>query len=52
MVGVHVGDTLLLLADDPLIEMDLAAWCHETGNELVELTRQDGDYRGLVRRSR
>lgn len=36
------GDVIALLADDPLIEVDLPAWCHRSGNELVEL-RRDAD---------
>ena len=36
------GDVIELLADDPLIEIDLPAWCHSSGNELLEL-RRDGD---------
>jgi len=36
------GDLLDLLADDPLIEVDLPAWCHRTGHELVAIER-DGD---------
>ena len=36
------GEVLELLADDPLIEVDLPAWCHSSGNELLEL-RRDGD---------
>ena len=36
------GEVIELLADDPLIEVDLPAWCHSSGNELLEL-RRDGD---------
>ena len=36
------GAVIELLADDPLIEVDLPAWCHSSGNELLEL-RRDGD---------
>lgn len=36
------GEVIELLADDPLIEIDLPAWCHRSGNELLEL-RRDGD---------
>jgi TusA-related sulfurtransferase len=36
------GEVIALLADDPLIEVDLPAWCHSSGNELLEL-RRDGD---------
>lgn len=36
------GDVIELLADDPLIAVDLPAWCHASGNELIGL-RRDGD---------
>ena len=42
------GDVLELLADDPLIEVDLPAWCHASGNELLELRREGTDYVGRV----
>jgi len=50
IVGVEPGDDVTLLADDPLVEIDLPAWCHQSGNELVELVAVDGEYRGVVRR--
>lgn len=46
---VAPGDDVALLADDPLIEVDLPAWCHDTGHEIVELTRDAGGYRAVVR---
>lgn len=46
---VAPGDGVVLLADDPLIEVDLPAWCHDTGHELVALTRDAGGYRAVVR---
>lgn len=49
-VATAAPDTeLVLLADDPLIEVDLPAWCHDTGHELVSLTHDAGGYRGVVR---
>ena len=42
------GDVLELLADDPLIEVDLPAWCHASGNELLDLRREGADYVGRV----
>jgi tRNA 2-thiouridine synthesizing protein A len=42
------GDVIELLADDPLIEVDLPAWCHRSGNELLELRRDGVDYLGRV----
>jgi tRNA 2-thiouridine synthesizing protein A len=49
MLRTGPGDLLELLADDPLIELDLPAWCHETGHELVELAESEGEYRALIR---
>lgn len=43
------GDEILLLADDPLIEVDLPAWCHERGHELVGLTGDGREWHGVVR---
>ena len=42
------GDVIELLADDPLIEVDLPAWCHTSGNELIELRRDGEGYLGRV----
>lgn len=45
----HPGELLDLLADDPLIEVDLPAWCHTSGNSLVHLHRSGDGYEGRVR---
>ena len=42
------GEVIELLADDPLIEVDLPAWCHSSGNDLLELRRQGTEYVGRV----
>ncbi len=42
------GDVIELLADDPLIEVDLPAWCHSSGNDLLELRRDGEEYVGRV----
>jgi cysteine desulfurase len=47
---VAPGEPVALLADDPLIEVDLPAWCHDTGHELVALHADAGGYRGIVTR--
>ena len=46
---VAPGDDVVLWADDPLIEVDLPAWCHDTGHELVDMTHDAGGYRAVVR---
>ena len=54
LIVLDVDSTLIedevieLLADDPMIEVDLPAWCHASGNELLELRRDGADYVGRV----
>ena len=46
--GASPGDEIELLADDPLIEIDLPAWCHRSGNDLLELRREGDGYVGRI----
>ncbi|MGD0834689.1 MAG: sulfurtransferase TusA family protein [Candidatus Dormibacteria bacterium] len=49
---VELGQTLLLIADDPGAPSDVQSWSRRTGNELVS-TEQEGDVsRFLIRRTR
>lgn len=43
------GEVIELLADDPLIAVDLPAWCHRSGNALIELRRDGDGWLALVR---
>lgn len=45
------GSVVEVLATDPGSERDMAAWCRQTGTELVEQSSEAGVYRFLVRRS-
>ncbi len=48
-VDLPPGEVIELLADDPLIEVDLPAWCHARGHALDSL-HHDGDiYRARIR---
>lgn len=47
---VAPGEVVELLADDPLIEVDLPAWCHARGHEVLELVRTGERWRATVRR--
>ena len=46
--SLHQGAVIELLADDPLIEVDLPAWCHDAGHDLLQLEREGDGYRALV----
>jgi tRNA 2-thiouridine synthesizing protein A len=44
-----LGQTLEVLATDPLAIPDVEAFCLTTGNELVEAATQDGEHRIVIR---
>ncbi len=45
------GDVLELLATDPGSRSDVPAWAELTGNELLEASERDGEFRYLVRKT-
>ena len=47
---VPAATTVRVLADDPLIAVDLPAWCHAYGHELVALDEAGGIWTAVVRR--
>jgi TusA-related sulfurtransferase len=47
-----VGQILEMLADDPAADADMRSWVRITGHELLELSRDGGIYRFLVRKTR
>jgi tRNA 2-thiouridine synthesizing protein A len=48
--SIDVGQILEALATDPGVMMDIPAWCKSTGHEIVELIRNDGVFRFVLRR--
>ena len=47
---VTPGATVRVLADDPMVAVDLPAWCHSHGHELVAFGQSDGVWTAIVRR--
>ncbi|HLA80373.1 MAG TPA: sulfurtransferase TusA family protein [Thermoleophilia bacterium] len=45
------GGLLEVTADDPAFKLDVEAWCRRTGNDLVELRRDQSTFTALVRRA-
>ena len=45
------GDLLELLATDPGSRSDVPSWAEISGNELVEASERDGDFRYLIRKA-
>jgi tRNA 2-thiouridine synthesizing protein A len=44
------GQVLEVLADDEGIKEDMPAWCKTTGNELVGIEEENGQYKAYVRK--
>ncbi|MFQ5925310.1 MAG: sulfurtransferase TusA family protein [Dehalococcoidia bacterium] len=48
---LETGQVLEVLADDEGIKEDMPAWCQATGNELLRIEEEAGQYRVYVRKS-
>lgn len=51
MKSVAPGATLELLATDPGVEPDMRAWASRTGNELIDIRREDGVFHVFLRKA-
>ena len=49
---MYVGELLAMLSDDPASDADMRSWCQSNGHELLEVTREGGIFRFLVRKTR
>ena len=49
---MNPGELLAMLSDDPSSDADMRSWCQITGHELLEVSRDAGVYRFLVRKNR
>jgi len=47
---IGVGETIEAFATDPGVMADIPAWCRTSGNELVTIEKQDGQFHFIVRR--
>jgi tRNA 2-thiouridine synthesizing protein A len=50
--GMDPGQILAMLSDDPASDADMQTWCQIARHELLEVSREDGVYRFLVRKTR
>jgi NADPH-dependent 2,4-dienoyl-CoA reductase/sulfur reductase-like enzyme/peroxiredoxin family protein/rhodanese-related sulfurtransferase/TusA-related sulfurtransferase len=46
--GIDVGQALAITAADPGFPADVVAWCHSTGNELLEVAPTEGACRATI----
>jgi tRNA 2-thiouridine synthesizing protein A len=52
MKSLAVAQILEMLSDDPGSDPDMKSWAQRTGNELVEISRNEAVYRFFVRKVR
>jgi len=45
------GQVLEILADDEGIKEDMPAWCRTTGNELLGIEEEAGEYKVYIKKS-
>jgi tRNA 2-thiouridine synthesizing protein A len=50
MKEMQSGQVLEVQSDDEGIEKDMPAWCKMTGNEILGLTKNNGEYRVFVKK--
>lgn len=48
---LKTGQVLEVLADDEGIKEDMPAWCRATGNELLEIEEEAGQYKVYIRKT-
>jgi len=46
--NIKEGETLTVLSTDPAFMTDVRAWCHSTGNVLVEAFAEDGHFKAVI----
>ena len=49
---VEIGQLVEMWSDDPGSGENMAAWCKNTGHELVDRSAEDATFKYVVRRSR
>jgi len=52
MKQMAVGQVLEMTSDDPASEADMRSWVARTGHELLEIEKDAGIYRFLLRKTR
>jgi len=52
MTLMTAGQVLEMLSDDPASDPDMRSWARNTGNELLDVTRNGAVYRFVIRKVR
>jgi len=47
---LKVGDVLEIVSDDKRIKLDIPDWCQRTGQELLTIDEQNGEYHVYIKK--
>jgi NADPH-dependent 2,4-dienoyl-CoA reductase/sulfur reductase-like enzyme/peroxiredoxin family protein/rhodanese-related sulfurtransferase/TusA-related sulfurtransferase len=48
LAALQPGESVAILSSDPSFAADIGAWCHSTGNRLVGVAPENGNYRATI----
>lgn len=46
--SINSGEAITVFASDPAFASDISAWCSSTGNQLIEITPENGRYKATI----
>lgn len=50
--NMEVGDILEVIADDPGFEKDFPSWCEVSGQEFLDLIKENNYFKGYVKKKK
>jgi len=48
LASIAAGEAISITATDPAFATDIAAWCHSTGNRLIDVLSEGGRYKATI----
>jgi TusA-related sulfurtransferase len=52
LAKMQTGETLLVLVDDPMAEIDMKDYCSKHGYEVLDMKKTDNDFEFTIKKSR
>lgn len=46
--NINEGEAITVMSTDPAFAADIGAWCHSTGNQLIDVAPEDGHYTATI----
>ena len=52
LAKMQTGETLLVLVDDPMAEIDMRDYCNKSGYDILDMKKTDNDFEFTIKKSR